>query len=277
MTTLTVLGSGSSGNCYFLEANDTAILIDLGIGIRLFKRHTNTYGLNQEHIKAIVVTHDHADHVKAVGYLSQQRHIPVYATRNVHEGMLRNRFLTKKVPQEMRHDIAQDETFSIGPFRLTPFHIKHDASDNSGYFIAWDIAADLLHPASKGTLLLMTDIGTIPDKAKEYVPQADYIVFESNYDEQMLRVGPYPARLKGRILGAYGHTSNAETAAFLKAHLTPRTRHIWLCHLSQENNTPDIAQRTTEQALQGLTFAPPPVTPLKRREPSGRIVLDELR
>lgn len=273
MTTLTVLGSGSSGNCYFLESGDDAIIIDLGIGIRLFKKHTRNYGLNREHIRGIVLTHDHMDHVKAVGPLTEEQHIPVYASKAVHQGMLRNRVIRKKVPTILRRDITAGEPFDIGVFRLMPFHIMHDASDNLGYLISWNRPADLFAPTESGSLLLMTDVGTIPDLAATLLPEADYLVIESNYDELMLARGPYPARLKARIAGARGHSANSVTAQWLSQHLTPRTRQIWLCHLSDENNTPDIARNTVSAALSALPFTPPLVTPLPRRQPTGRFIL----
>lgn len=273
MTTLTVLGSGSSGNCYFLESGDDALVIDLGIGIRLFKKYARNYGLNREHIRGIVLTHDHMDHVKAVGALTEEQRIPVYASALVHQGMLRNRVIRKKVPAQLRRDIVPGETFSIGVFTLTSLRILHDASDNFGYFIRWNRPADLFGPAEEGSLLLMTDIGTIPDPAVEFVKQADYLIIESNYDEQMLARGSYPARLKARIASSRGHTANNVTGQWLRQHLTPRTRQVWLCHLSEENNSPDIARNTVTAALADLDFPAPLVTPLKRREPSGRLIL----
>ena len=128
-------GSGSSGNCYYLESRGTAILIDLGIGIRAFKRYMSNYGLTIPKIAAIIVTHDHTDHIKAVGPMAITYRTPVYASQRVHEGIDRNRFMTKKIPAELRVLTELNTPFEVGNFRITPFAVPHDSSDNNGYFI----------------------------------------------------------------------------------------------------------------------------------------------
>ncbi len=128
-------GSGSSGNCYYLESRGTAILIDLGIGIRAFKRYMSNYGLTIPKIAAIIVTHDHTDHIKAVGPMAITYRTPVYASQRVHEGIDRNRFMTKKIPAELRQLTELNTPFEVGNFRITPFAVPHDSSDNNGYFI----------------------------------------------------------------------------------------------------------------------------------------------
>ena len=128
-------GSGSSGNCYYLESRGTAILIDLGIGIRAFKRYMSNYGLTIPKIAAIIVTHDHTDHIKAVGPMAITYRTPVYASQRVHEGIDRNRFMTKKTPAELRELTELNTPFEVGNFRITPFAVPHDSSDNNGYFI----------------------------------------------------------------------------------------------------------------------------------------------
>ena len=128
-------GSGSSGNCYYLESRGTAILIDLGIGIRAFKRYMSNYGLTIPKIAAIIVTHDHTDHIKAVGPMAITYRTPVYASQRVHEGIDRNRFMTKKIPAELRELTELNTPFEVGNFRITPFAVPHDSSDNNGYFV----------------------------------------------------------------------------------------------------------------------------------------------
>ncbi len=128
-------GSGSSGNCYYLESRGTAILIDLGIGIRAFKRYMSNYGLTIPKIAAIIVTHDHTDHIKAVGPMAITYRTPVYASQRVHEGIDRNRFMTKKIPAELRVLTELNTPFEVGNFRITPFAVPHDSSDNNGYFV----------------------------------------------------------------------------------------------------------------------------------------------
>ena len=119
-------GSGSSGNCYYLESRGTAILIDLGIGIRAFKRYMSNYGLTIPKIAAIIVTHDHTDHIKAVGPMAITYRTPVYASQRVHEGIDRNRFMTKKIPAELRELTELNTPFEVGNFRITPFAVPHE-------------------------------------------------------------------------------------------------------------------------------------------------------
>lgn len=281
------LGSGSCGNCYYLESAGTAILIDLGIGIRAFKKHARDYGLRMPDIKAILVTHDHTDHVKAVGPLSIEQHLPVYASEGVHIGIQRNRFMTKKVPEHLKCITTLDTPFEVGPFRITPFQVVHDSNDNNGYFIEvtqpepqddiFDTAA-AIGSSDAGqqplTFCIITDCGTFTDNLVPYIQRARYLVIESNYDSAMLATGPYPLYLKKRISGGRGHLDNAICAERLRQFLTPTTRNIWLCHLSEENNHPDIARRTTQEAIDNLDFTPRPnLDVLRRRVPSGMITL----
>ena len=129
------MGSGSSGNCSYLLCDGYGLLIDLGLGIRLFRKHFSTYGLPIAQIQAILVTHDHTDHVRAVGAVSQKFRIPVYTTSKVHESMRLNHYVSKKVPSELRHDVQHGQPFQLGPFRITPFPVPHDSAENSGYLI----------------------------------------------------------------------------------------------------------------------------------------------
>lgn len=281
------LGSGSCGNCYYLESGGTALLIDLGIGIRAFKRHARDYGLRMPDIKAILVTHDHTDHVKAVGPLSIEQHIPVYASEAVHVGIQRNRFMTKKIPEHLKRCTTLDTPFQIGPFSVTPFQVVHDSNDNNGYFIEvtqpepqddlFDTAAARgTADAGKAplTFCIITDCGTFTDNLVPYVQRARYLVIESNYDSAMLATGPYPIYLKKRIMGGRGHLDNAICAECLSQHLTPATRNVWLCHLSEENNRPDIARKTVQAGIDDLKFEPrPQLDVLRRRTPSGMITL----
>lgn len=282
------LGSGSCGNCYYLESGGTALLIDLGIGIRSFKKHAKDYGLRLPDIKAILVTHDHTDHVKAVGPLSIDQHLPVYASEGVHVGIQRNRFMTKKIPEHLKRVTHLDTPFEVGPFRITPFQVVHDSNDNNGYFIEvtkpepqedlFDAAAALgTSDAEAGaplTFCLITDCGEFTDNLVPYIQRARYLVIESNYDSGMLASGPYPLYLKKRIMGGRGHLDNAICADRLRQFLTPATRQVWLCHLSEENNHPEIARATVQKAIDALEFEPKPsLEVLRRRVPSGFVTL----
>ncbi len=280
-------GSGSCGNCYYLESNGTALLIDLGIGYRAFKNHIRDYGLCLPTIKAVLVTHDHTDHIKAVGPLSIEHHLPVYASELVHEGIQRNRFMTKKIPEHLKKKTQLETSFDIGPFRITPFKVIHDSNDNNGYFIEvtqpepaedlFDAANALgIEDAEKEplTFCIITDCGEFTDNLIPYIERARYLVIEANYDSAMLATGPYPDYLKRRIIGGRGHLDNEICAEKLTEHLTPKTKCVWLCHLSEENNHPEIARKTIQKALDDLPFTPQPrLEVLRRRTPSGMLTL----
>ena len=144
-------GSGSSGNCYYLLEDGFGLVIDQGIGIRSFKRYFRDYGLSQGEISAILVTHDHTDHVKAVGAISQEYHLPVYAAGKVHEGMENNYLMSKKIAENNKRVLMPGEKIVLGPFTITAFEVPHDASANNGYFIT----------TNSTNFCLMTDCGKI--------------------------------------------------------------------------------------------------------------------
>ena len=261
------LGSGSSGNCYYLCAGGTAILIDAGIGIRSIKRIFKEYTLNLDTVKAVFVTHDHADHIKAVGHLGEKHGIPIYSTPEVHEGIKRSYCMTEKLTPEHKKFIHKGEWITLGDFRITCFEVPHDGTDNVGYCI---YVGDIC-------FAVLTDIGHITPVAAEYIAKANYLVLEANYDETMLQMGPYPRHLKARIAGPNGHLSNREMASFLAENYPKGLKHLWLCHLSKENNHPGLVSKIIEQALKekGITVGKDVlVEPLRRTVPSEMYTLD---
>ena len=252
-------GSGSSGNCYYLQADEFGILIALGIGIRSFKKYFKDYGFCFDRIKAILVTYDHTDHIKAVGVLSREYHVPVYATEKVHSGMDRNYFMSKKVEQIHKMLISEGVSFEVGPFHVTPFNVPHDSSSCQGYFIKCE----------EVKLCLITDAGCVTSEMQDYLQAANYVILESNYDPMMLDSGPYPPYLKKRITSPNGHLSNQDAAAALVNSLTPETKRVWLCHISEENNHPELVRKTIETAYcQAFVQSPPQVEVLKRKQAS---------
>jgi len=232
------LGSGSSGNCYYLGSNENGILIDAGVGIRNVTKALREYGVSFHKIKGILITHDHADHIKTVGCFGDKYNIPIYTTRAVHEGILRNKVVQANLFQSKRI-IEKEQPFVINDFKITAFDVPHDSIENVGYHIEFD----------DQTFVLITDIGRITEKIKEYASKANHLVIEANYDEYMLQAGKYPYLLKQRIRSGTGHLSNRHTAEFLTSIYNKRLQNIWLCHLSQDNNHPEIAFKTVEQAL----------------------------
>lgn len=255
------LASGSSGNCYYLGTDDYGILVDSGIGVRTIKKSLKEYGLALERVRAVFVTHDHADHIKSVGTLGEKYGIPIYATPETHVGINKNYCMTEKLTSASIRYIYKDETIELGDFKITAFEVSHDGTDNVGYCIE----------ADGKVFSFLTDLGEITPVAAHYICKAHYLVIEANYDEEMLKMGPYPQHLKERIVGPRGHMSNRKTAEFLAENMNEGLKHIWLCHLSKDNNHPDLALKTVEYILKGkgiLVGKDVQLAALKRHTPS---------
>ena len=260
------LSSGSSGNCYYLGTDEDAILIDAGIPVKQIKGYLKDVGIPFEKIRAVFVTHDHADHIKALGNLGEKCAIPVYATRDTHQGINNNYCMTEKLSSCVRY-IEKEVSFKFNSFMITPFEVPHDGTDNVGYRIEVD----------GKVFCFVTDLGHITETASKYILQANYLIMEANYDEDMLRMGNYPQFLKDRITSPKGHLSNKTTAKFLAQNMTPDLKYIWLCHLSGENNHPEIAYKTVEFELRGVGIIPGKdvhLCALKRTTPSELYIFD---
>ena len=167
-----------------------------------------------------------------------------------------------KVPSTLVKIIEKDVPVEIGDFLVTPFRVPHDSTDNVGYRIE-----------CQGVVFcMMTDVGFLSDEMKPMISDANYLVLEANYDEEMLKAGPYPEHLKARIVGTGGHLSNVECGKALAENASPALRHVWLCHLSEENNHPELARKTVEQVLRSYGIAPGKdfeLDVLKRKMPTG--------
>lgn len=232
------LASGSSGNCYYLGTETYGILVDAGISVRTIKKILKDAGIRMETIRAVFVTHDHADHIKSVGSLGEKQNIPIYTTARIHEGINKSYCVTEKLHSSVRH-LEKQQPMQLEDFRIESFEVPHDGTDNVGYCIEID----------GKTFSFLTDMGEITPTAAHYIRKANYLIIEANYDEEMLRMGNYPAYLKERIASRTGHMSNADTADFLAENVSERLRYIWLCHLSKENNHPELAYKTVEWKL----------------------------
>lgn len=239
-------GSGSSGNCYYLFTDTDGILIDTGIGIRTLKKSFKDRNLNLENVNNILITHDHADHVKSVGCLSNDYKLSVYATQKVHDGIVRNYCVGRKIKPEYAKVIEKGTTFDLGDFKITSFDVPHDSSDNVGYKIEVDGIV----------FCLITDAGHVTDEMKSYISEANYLVIEANHDIEMLMAGNYPQYLKDRITSPLGHLCNSECGKVIAENMTPKLQHVWLCHLSEENNHPELARKTIESILRSYGIIP---------------------
>ena len=261
------LGSGSSGNCYYLGTDSYSILIDAGIGIRNIKKIFKEHSLDLGKVQAVFITHDHADHIKAAGHLAGKHDIPIYSTPEVHNGMKRSYCMTEKIDGNHTKFIHKGEALKIKDFEITCFEVPHDGTDNVGYCITVD----------GKTFSFITDIGHITEDAATYIAQSNYLVLEANYDRTMLQKGPYPQHLKERIAGPNGHLCNSDAAHFLAEHYPKGLKYLWLCHLSKDNNHPELALKTVEMALaeKGIVNGRDvEIIPLRRVLPTGPYVFE---
>ena len=254
------LASGSSGNCYYIGTESYGILIDAGIAARTIKKALKEFGIGMDTIIGVFVTHDHADHIKGVGGLGEKLNIPIYSTSLVHQGINKSYCMTEKLHSSVRY-LEKNEPMQLRDFRIESFEVPHDGTDNVGYCIEID----------GKTFSFLTDLGEITPMAAEYICKANYLILEANYDEDMLRMGNYPQYLKERIISRTGHMSNTDTAEFLAENISENLQYIWLCHLSKDNNHPELAYKTVEFRLRdkGIVVGKDvQLSALKRNTPS---------
>ena len=255
-------GSGSSGNCYYLYTDTDGLIIDIGVGLRTLKKYFRDYGLSLSSIHYVLITHDHADHIKSVGSISHEYHLPVYATQNVHAGIDRNYCVQRKLDSDKKRLVVPGEPIDLGSFHVTPFAVPHDATENVGYEVQVDGV----------TFVIITDAGSVTDEMREHIAHADYLVMEANHDVEMLRNGPYPQHLKERIQSDTGHLCNHDCALAIAENMKEGLKHVWLCHLSEENNHPELARKTIESVLRGYGIIAGKdfeLDVLKRKTPTG--------
>ena len=187
----------------------------------------------------MLITHDHADHVKSVGSISGDLHLPVYTTEDVHRGISRNWCVRRKIDSQLAKNLVKGKEIMIGAFRVTPFGVPHDSTDCVGYSIE----------CGGIRFTLVTDCGHITEDIAHYISISNYLVIEANHEPEKLEAGPYPRHLKKRISGPDGHLSNEACAKALVENASPALRYVWLCHLSDENNHPELAKKTIEAVL----------------------------
>lgn len=238
--------SGSSGNCYYLGTRRQGILIDAGISARSIQKYLREMGLDFQNIMGVLVTHDHADHIRAVGTLGERVKLPIYTTQEIHEGIDRNYGVREKLRGSSRRYFNKGEEWELFGMRINTFGIEHDSTDCLGYCI------DYLGQR----FVLMTDCGSVNEEMEAYIRTANHLVIEANHDEHMLLNGPYPTYLKERILSPRGHQSNDVCGELLERNWHPDLRNVWLCHLSLENNDPDVAFNTVASYLEEIEIIP---------------------
>lgn len=238
-------GSGSSGNCAYVGTERGGILIDAGIEGRYVTECLLHNGIDADSIRGILLTHDHSDHVKyAYSLLRHYRHMRLFCTPKTLNGMLRRHNISRRI-KDYHTPFYKEFTFDIADMSVTAFDVAHDGTDNVGFFIH---SGDI-------NFTVVTDTGHITERADFYLRQSDAMMIEANYDARMLHHGSYPEHLKARIASDTGHLDNADTASYLASIASPRLRNIFLCHLSHDNNQPEIALGAVRTALMDKGFA----------------------
>ena len=235
---LTILGSGSSGNSALLETDDTRVLVDAGFSGRQLRQRLATLGRSPESLTAILITHEHSDHIQGLSGLADKLGIPVYCNRPTKDAIA---WTTKT---EFRwHLFATGASFEIGDITVDTFSIPHDAQEPVGY---------LLRTAA-GNVGFLTDLGHVTKLVTERVRPAHALVLETNHDVKMLQNCPHrPWSLKQRILGRQGHLSNEAAADCAQEIMSDALRHLYLGHLSRQCNTPELALRVIQTRLQQM-------------------------
>ncbi len=235
------LSSGSCGNCYYLGTENRGIVIDAGVSLRRLKKVLQEYDLTCDSFSAVLVTHDHLDHIRHLGSFCKRLGKPVYTTEVIHGALARHTFTAPTIAP-CRRILTEGEVNVVAGMSIRYFVVPHDATQTVGYAIE----------VEGHKFVIMTDIGRMTDEAVEYARQADTVVVESNYDMDMLMSGPYTYDLKMRIVQGCGHLSNDECASAIRRFWHPGLRNIFLCHLSENNNTHDLAYRCSLAALREM-------------------------
>lgn len=249
------LSSGSCGNCYYLGTEKEGIIIDAGVSLRKMKKVFQENNINMDTVMGIFVTHDHLDHIRFLGSYCKKLLKPVYATEAVHAALAKHTFTSQSIG--LCRKVLNGEIV-LGGITVSSFEVPHDATQTVGYAVS----------IGGYKFVIMTDLGRITDEAVALAREADALVIESNYDVDMLITGPYTKELKMRIMQGHGHMSNEDCASALRRIWHPGLRNIFLCHLSQNNNTPQNAFRCASMALSEIGAEDCMLTCLPRTEPS---------
>jgi phosphoribosyl 1,2-cyclic phosphodiesterase len=232
---LAVLGSGSAGNSTCIEGGGARILLDAGFSCREIAGRLRSIGVEPAELEAVVITHEHADHVRGASLFSRTFQVPIYCSRATFRaaGLDRSGVYA-------HHAVESGRPFEIGEMTVSPFSVPHDAVETLGYVV--DCGAVRVGYA--------TDLGHAQDSVRESLRGCDLLMIESNHDVEMLRRGPYPEVVKQRVLGRHGHLDN-ETAADLACEVSSaNTARIVLAHLSRTNNRPELAEQATRRGFE---------------------------
>ncbi|KGR79853.1 MBL fold metallo-hydrolase [Ureibacillus manganicus] len=232
-----VLASGSSGNAIYVENDEHAFLVDVGLSGKKMEQLFAKIDRDMKKLSGILVSHEHSDHIKGLGVVARKYKVPIYAnekTWNAMDGLIGN------IPDDQKFLFNMETVQSFGSLSIESFAVSHDAADPMFY---------AFHENDR-KLVVITDTGYVSDRMKGIIRGADSFVFESNHDIGMLQMGRYPWSIKRRILSDVGHVSNEDAAIAMSEVVFEKPTQIYLSHLSKDNNMKDLARMSVSQTLQ---------------------------
>jgi phosphoribosyl 1,2-cyclic phosphodiesterase len=227
------LASGSKGNAVYIESGQSRILIDAGLSATELRRRLAGIGVSADDLHAILVTHEHGDHCRGVGVLARRHRVPVYLHPATHGALP----LLGTIPELREFEVGR--TIGLRDLQIYPFQVTHDAAAPVGFTI----------DTPEGKIGLATDLGLATRLVTEQLKDCRVLILESNHDEQLLLSGPYPWHLKQRIRGHHGHLSNTASAQLLSALLWEGMESVFLAHLSEVNNQPQLAENSAREVI----------------------------
>lgn len=254
---LTVLGSGSSGNCSLVSHGDTHLLIDAGFSGKEIQRRLESVGFDPKDLTAVLVTHEHSDHIKSVHTLSNRFEIPILCTEGTFQAAIQGKRFYDWI------EIVAGRGFDIGGMAIHPISLPHDAEDPVGFRIE----------CNDRKLGHLTDFGYASGLVRESLKGCDLLLVEANHDLEMLKDGPYPWMLKQRIASRTGHLSNEALFEMMGDILHDQVRHIVLAHMSETNNDPRLLTLQTKRRLRQLDLGQIPFTIASQTEPLEPLII----
>jgi phosphoribosyl 1,2-cyclic phosphodiesterase len=229
-----ILGSGSKGNCTYIESPDARILIDAGLSAREIDRRLRQIDCSPAALDGVLISHEHSDHIQGVGTLARRFKLPVYANSATWQ---------KALPMvgivDDRREFMTGNQFALKDLLIEPFSLPHDADDPVAFRLTW----------RRRSMAVVTDLGYSSQLVRERLRGCHLMVLEANHDDAMLRAGPYPWPLKQRIGGKSGHLSNLQSGQLLRDVLHDELEYVVLAHLSETNNHPDLARQTVQESI----------------------------
>lgn len=233
------LASGSNGNCYYLENGGDAVLIDVGINAKQVELRMANLNIVPSTIKAIFITHEHTDHIRGLAVFCKRYQVPVYMTAGSYRGS------RLQLPEHLLHVIKQDQMVEVGTLMVCGVPKYHDAEEPCSFVVS----------NGEMNVGILTDIGRVCDNVKRVISEADVLLLEANYDEELLNTGSYPYFLKNRIQDGWGHLANHMALQIVLTCRKRRLRHLILGHLSGRNNSVELVYQTFSPHFPGITLS----------------------